>query len=212
MNLKHLTSLLAIFCTSLMLVHATRIERISNNVSFESKRIVCRDLRAPPIQHVYPRVGKSRHITAQYRPIQTTTTIPQLCDCTQIFEPVCGSNGKTFTNNCIFNCAAESDASLRIVSNGICATAVQHVEQTYNRPRPRPINPRQHSQWHTDCACPEIYNPFCASNEQTYPNVCAFTCEKRKHPSVRLHIVHRGECTPRRMTSTILPPVNTWRS
>lgn len=205
----HVPSLLVILCTSLVLVHALRVENVSNqNVVFQSKRIVRRDLRAPPVQHVYPRAGKARQFQAQHQSIQTikTTTKPQQnCDCTQIFEPVCGSNGKTFTNVCFFNCAAVGEASLRVVSNGICRTVEQiNVGSRLNTNN----NRRQQSQSHVDCTCPEIYNPICGSNEQTYPNVCAITCEKRKQPSVRLRIMHRGECNARRMPSTIRPSVN----
>lgn len=207
MNSKHLTTLMIILLPSLILVHATRIQSVSN----QSERIVRRDLRTPPIQHVYPRVNKARQFQAHHQSIQTTTTKPQeYCDCNRTFLPVCGSNGKSFTNECFLNCAAKNDASLQIVSNGICRS----VERA-NRPHliSANNNRRQQSQSQMDCTCPEIYNPICGSNEhhheQTYPNICAFTCEKRKHPSVRLRITHRGECIPRRMASTIPPHANT---
>lgn len=142
MNSKHLTLLLAILSISITLVKTTQIGMGSNrSVAFDSMRIVRRDLRAPPIQHVYPRVNKSRQFSAQHQSIQTVTT----------------------------------------------STQNPHLNARI---------PTQQSQMQTDCACPEIFNPICGSDEKTYSNVCAFTCEKRKQPSVGLRIIHRGECTP----------------
>lgn len=196
MNYQHLISFLVVLCISLMLAHAMRIDRVSNrNVAFGSNRMVRRDLRAPPIQHVYPRVGKFHQFSAQYQSMTTTTTIkPQLCNCIQIFAPVCGSNGNTFANECLLNCAGNDDKSLKIVSNGNCST----VERKNDG-----FNAKNSVRSHTNCACPDIYNPICGSNEQTYPNVCEFICEKRKQPTTRLRIMHRGECTPHRMPVTI---------
>lgn len=42
------------------------------------------------------------------------------------------------------------------------------------------------------CACTLEYVPLCASNNITYPNKCAFECEKKK--DTKLEIKFRGEC------------------
>jgi len=44
------------------------------------------------------------------------------CACPRIYRPVCASNGRTFSNDCEFNCVAKQHKSehLRIVRNGPC--------------------------------------------------------------------------------------------
>lgn len=191
-----------------MVTHSVRSVSLSRNRSIvcESKRVIRRDLRAPPIQHVYPRNGRNRQHPSIEMTTTTTTVKPQLCNCTQAIAPVCGSNGDTFTNQCFFNCAAKDDASLRMLANGIICSNI--IEANERQAGAGATNPLQVSQSHAHCACPEMFNPICASNDKTYSNVCEFTCEKRKQPSIRLRIMHRGECTSRRMPTTRASSVN----
>ena len=82
-------------------------------------------------------------------------------------KPVCGSDGKTYNNKCLFEIAKCKDPSLRIIHAGRCAD---------------------------DCdrACPSIYRPLCGSDGKTYSNGCFFEVAKCKNPS--LFISHKGEC------------------
>lgn len=43
-----------------------------------------------------------------------------------------------------------------------------------------------------DCVCIEIYYPVCASNGETFENICWFDCAQKEDPS--LAIVHLGKC------------------
>lgn len=49
-----------------------------------------------------------------------------LCICSRMLDPVCGSNGKTYANECIFNCFKRKEEkqmtnkSLTIIANQSC--------------------------------------------------------------------------------------------
>lgn len=49
-----------------------------------------------------------------------------LCICSRMLDPVCGSNGKTYANECMFNCLKSQDekrmvnTKLRIIANQSC--------------------------------------------------------------------------------------------
>lgn len=43
-----------------------------------------------------------------------------ICICAEIDEPVCGSNGKTYSNKCEFDCAKETEETLQIQYDGKC--------------------------------------------------------------------------------------------
>ncbi|VVC88602.1 unnamed protein product [Leptidea sinapis] len=46
--------------------------------------------------------------------------VPGICVCTREGRPVCGTNGVTYGNPCMLNCARESNESLHILHPGQC--------------------------------------------------------------------------------------------
>lgn len=114
-------------------------------------------------------------------------TASQPCNCVLVFEPICGSDGKTYVNSCGFNCALRENANLRIAYDGTCRTQTTSSQ------------PDQNQQDSNNCVCPSMYDPVCGSDEKTYPNSCSIDCEIRKNPSTRLRVAHRGECVPSRI-------------
>jgi len=104
---------------------------------------------------------------------------PAACACTLIYAPVCGSDGKTYDNDCLFTRCRTPDFKVAIAYKGPCRESAPVV-----KPSP-PIISRP-------CICPMIYAPLCGSDGKTYSNSCVFACS---HPP-GVEVVYRGECMP----------------
>eukprot|EP01135_Chromosphaera_perkinsii_P002998 Nk52_evm20s232 gene=Nk52_evmTU20s232 len=90
--------------------------------------------------------------------------------CTRDYRPVCGSNGKTYGNKCVFDNAARKDSALRLLHDGPC-------EQRKRRVRSPGAKSRRIKGPGDGCLmkpCPKIYRPVCADNGVTYSNKCEF--------------------------------------
>lgn len=92
--------------------------------------------------------------------------------CTDNYDPVCGSDGQTYSNACYLKRAAcRSWTRIRVAHRGAC----------------------EEESGGCFGGCPRNYDPVCGSDGKTYGN----TCELRKAACrswTRITVAHTGEC------------------
>ena len=95
------------------------------------------------------------------------------------YEPVCGDNGETYANECQFDVAKCNGEVNEIAFEGDCETSIEIL----------PTNPI------ANCyiICPEIYEPVCSSNGETYGNECLLDAAKCLEGD-EIEFVYYGAC------------------
>lgn len=116
-------------------------------------------------------------LTANHAASAATTCVSS---CPENLKPVCGSDGVTYDNDCMFGfakcTAANAGKTLTLASNSSCSA-----------------NGGNAAVCAQEKACLSVYTPVCGSDNKTYANACELSLAKCKNASLTQKST--GECS-----------------
>ena len=121
--------------------------------------------------------------------------------CTFLYDPVCGSDGRTYGNACGLRSAAcaQQSPSLRVVSKGPCSTTPPVTTTSFPSlcPTCAYYSKCEVENGSASCVCPSlcpaVVRPVCGSNGVTYGNLCELkrdSCKKQQF----IEVTNEGTC------------------
>jgi len=105
------------------------------------------------------------------------------CDraCPMTYKPLCGTDGNTYSNFCVFEnalCGVPSDRAFKVAYKGACKTAT-----------------KRNGRINCERACPMNYQPLCGTDGNTYVNSCVFENALCGVPSANaFKVAYEGPC------------------
>merc|ERR1712000_430045 len=113
------------------------------------------------------------------------------------YQPVCGSNDKTYSNGCAANCeevTVQYEGACTTTTNkyggngGYGAWATSTTKEKDDEEEANKEKDEEETKENEGCICPEVYQPVCGSNDKTYSNNCTANCEE-------VTVQYEGACT-----------------